>query len=84
MGASLAIPKATEGLAKTQGALEYALKLGAGQSRKDERGPFIPAVAFDLRARFGSRVAALVVAVSEDRHIAGYRARKAALRPRRS
>jgi uncharacterized membrane protein YccC len=39
-----------------------------------------PADALDLRARFGSRVAALVVAVSEDRHIAGYSARKAALR----
>jgi len=92
MGASLGIPNSAEGLAKTQDALDHARKLHAGQSRKDEGGPFIlhprevasllyaagapdhviaagalhdliektPAVAFDLRARFGSRVAALV------------------------
>ena len=112
MGASLGIPNSAEGLAKTRAAFDYAQKLHAGQSRKDEGGPFIlhprevasllyaagatdhviaagalhdviektPADALDLRARFGSRVAALVVAVSEDRHIAGYSARKAALR----
>ncbi len=34
----------------------------------------------DLRERFGSRVAALVVALSEDPAISGYTARKAALR----
>ena len=34
----------------------------------------------DLRERFGGRIAALVSAVSEDEHIAGYTARKAALR----
>jgi len=39
-----------------------------------------PATAFDLRRRFGSKVAALVVAVSEDESIHGYSARKAALR----
>ena len=37
-------------------------------------------VASDLRERFGSRVATLVLAVSEDGHIAGYARRKAALR----
>jgi (p)ppGpp synthase/HD superfamily hydrolase len=41
-----------------------------------------PATAFDLRRRFGSRIAALVVAVSEDQGIAGYAERKAALRDR--
>jgi hypothetical protein len=39
-----------------------------------------PASAPDLRKRFGSRVATLVLAVSEDECIAGYAARKAALR----
>jgi hypothetical protein len=39
-----------------------------------------PALASDLSARFGRRIAALVLAVSEDEHIAGYAARKAALR----
>jgi len=34
----------------------------------------------DLRERFGERIAALVSAVSENEHIAGYSARKAALR----
>ncbi|HEY1568300.1 MAG TPA: HD domain-containing protein [Solirubrobacteraceae bacterium] len=34
----------------------------------------------DLRERFGARVAALVVALSEDSAISGYNARKAALR----
>jgi (p)ppGpp synthase/HD superfamily hydrolase len=33
-----------------------------------------------LRARYGRRITALVLAVSEDKHIAGYAARKAALR----
>jgi len=37
-------------------------------------------VAFDLRERFGSRVATLVLAVSEDEQITGYVRRKAALR----
>ena len=37
-------------------------------------------VASDLRERFGSRVATLVLAVSEDEHITGYAQRKAALR----
>jgi (p)ppGpp synthase/HD superfamily hydrolase len=41
-----------------------------------------PATAFDLRRRFGSRIAGLVVAVSEDERIPGYTARKAALRDR--
>lgn len=36
--------------------------------------------AAELRKRFGSRVATLVVAVSEDERVAGYTARKAALR----
>jgi (p)ppGpp synthase/HD superfamily hydrolase len=39
-----------------------------------------PAVASDLHGRFGTRIAALVLAVTEDEHIAGYAARKAALR----
>lgn len=39
-----------------------------------------PITAFDLRRRFGSKVAALVVTVSEDQRIAGYTQRKAALR----
>jgi (p)ppGpp synthase/HD superfamily hydrolase len=34
----------------------------------------------DLRSRFGTRVATLVLAVSEDEHIRGYTKRKAALR----
>jgi (p)ppGpp synthase/HD superfamily hydrolase len=34
----------------------------------------------DLRERFGGTIAALVSAVSENKHIAGYEARKAALR----
>jgi HD domain len=38
------------------------------------------AVASDLRERFGSRITMLVLAVSEDEDIAGYAARKAALR----
>lgn len=38
------------------------------------------AVAGDLRRQFGSRVAALVLAVSEDQEISGYARRKAALR----
>ena len=37
-------------------------------------------VASDLRERFGSRVATLVLAVSEDERITGYEQRKAALR----
>jgi hypothetical protein len=39
-----------------------------------------PALASDLRKRFGSRIATLVLAVSEDQQIGGYTARKAALR----
>jgi len=39
-----------------------------------------PATAFDLRRRFGSTVAALVLAVSEDESIHGYAKRKGALR----
>jgi (p)ppGpp synthase/HD superfamily hydrolase len=85
MGASLGIPNSAEGVAKTQDALDYARKLHAGQLRKDEGGPFIlHPREVDLRARFGSRVAALVVAVSEDRHIVGYSARMAALRDQAS
>jgi (p)ppGpp synthase/HD superfamily hydrolase len=38
-----------------------------------------PLTAFDLRRRFGSEVAGLVLAVSEDRRIRGYGARKARL-----
>jgi (p)ppGpp synthase/HD superfamily hydrolase len=41
MGASVGIPNSAEGLAKTRDALDYARKLHAGQSRKDEGGPFI-------------------------------------------
>jgi (p)ppGpp synthase/HD superfamily hydrolase len=41
-----------------------------------------PATAFDLRRRFGSKVASLVLAVSEDEGIGSYAARKAALRDR--
>jgi (p)ppGpp synthase/HD superfamily hydrolase len=36
--------------------------------------------ASDLRKRFGNAIAKLVLAVSEDEHVAGYTARKAALR----
>ena len=39
-----------------------------------------PITAFDLRRRFGSKIAALVVTVSEDTGITGYAQRKAALR----
>jgi (p)ppGpp synthase/HD superfamily hydrolase len=39
-----------------------------------------PATAWDVRERFGGRIATLVLAVSEDEHIVGYSARKAALR----
>lgn len=39
-----------------------------------------PASGFDLRRRFGSNVASLVLAVSEDAHIRGYAERKGALR----
>jgi hypothetical protein len=39
-----------------------------------------PATAFHLRHRFGSTIAALVLAVSEDEHIASYNERKGALR----
>jgi (p)ppGpp synthase/HD superfamily hydrolase len=38
-----------------------------------------PTTVFELRRRFGSEVAALVLAVSEDERIAGYAKRKAAL-----
>jgi (p)ppGpp synthase/HD superfamily hydrolase len=38
-----------------------------------------PVTAFDLRRRFGSKIAALVLAVSEDKRIADYAQRKAAL-----
>jgi (p)ppGpp synthase/HD superfamily hydrolase len=39
-----------------------------------------PATAFDLRRRFGSTIASLVLAVSEDERIDGYNERKRALR----
>ena len=39
-----------------------------------------PATVFDLRRRFGSMIASLVLAVSEDERIAGYNERKRALR----
>ena len=39
-----------------------------------------PATPSYLRARYGRRITALVLAVSEDKHLAGYAARKAALR----
>ena len=39
-----------------------------------------PATGFDLRRRFGSNIASLVLAVSEDAHIHGYAERKGALR----
>jgi (p)ppGpp synthase/HD superfamily hydrolase len=41
-----------------------------------------PADASEVRCRFGSRIASLVVAVSEDEAISSYRERKAALRER--
>lgn len=41
-----------------------------------------PLTAFDLRRRFGSEVAGLVLAVSEDARIRRYRVRKATLRMR--
>lgn len=39
-----------------------------------------PATAFDLRRRFGTAIATLVLAVSEDEHIYAYTERKSALR----
>jgi hypothetical protein len=39
-----------------------------------------PATVFDLRRRFGSTIASLVLAVSEDERIAGFNERKRALR----
>jgi (p)ppGpp synthase/HD superfamily hydrolase len=39
-----------------------------------------PLTALDLRRRFGDEIATLVLAVTEDEHIAGYGRRKAALR----
>ena len=39
-----------------------------------------PTTEFDLRRHFGSKIAALVLAVSEDKQVRGYAHRKAALR----
>src|SRR3979490_276699 len=75
-GAFILHPREVASLLYAAGAPDHVIAAGALHDVIEKT----PANAFDLRARFGSRVAALVLAVSEDRHIAGYSARKAALR----
>src|SRR6266700_4148034 len=57
------------------GAPDYLIAAGALHDVIEKT----PATAFDLRRRFGSKVASLVLAVSEDERISSYTQRKDAL-----
>jgi (p)ppGpp synthase/HD superfamily hydrolase len=72
----IAHPREVASLLHDAGAPDHLIAAGALHDVIEKT----PALASDLRERFGSRIATLVLAVSEDEQIAGYAARKAALR----
>lgn len=69
-------PREVAGILHGGGAPDHLIAAGALHDVIEKT----PATAFDLRKRFGSGIASLVLAVSEDERIAGYAERKAALR----
>jgi hypothetical protein len=71
-------PREVAELLYAAGAPDYLIAAGALHDVIEKTR----ATAFGLRSRFGSKVASLVLAVSEDERIASYAARKAALRDR--
>jgi (p)ppGpp synthase/HD superfamily hydrolase len=69
-------PREVAALLRDAGAPDHLIAAGALHDVIEKT----PATALDLRRRFGSRIATLVLAVTEDEHIPRYAARKAALR----
>jgi (p)ppGpp synthase/HD superfamily hydrolase len=69
-------PREVASLLRHSGAPEHVIAAGALHDVIEKTG----AVGSDLRERFGPRITTLVLAVSEDKRIAGYAERKAALR----
>ena len=69
-------PREVVSLLQDAGAPDHLLAAGALHDVLEKT----PATAFDLRQRFGSRIATLVLAVTEDEHIPRFAERKAALR----
>jgi (p)ppGpp synthase/HD superfamily hydrolase len=75
-GAFILHPREVTRLLYGAGAPDHVIAAGALHDVIEKT----PAVAADLSKRFGSRVVTLVLAVTENKEIAGYTARKAALR----
>jgi (p)ppGpp synthase/HD superfamily hydrolase len=69
-------PREVASLLYDAGAPDHLIAAGALHDVIEKTG----VTASDLRKRFGNKIATLVLAVSEDERIAGYAARKAALR----
>lgn len=69
-------PREVVALLRDAGAPQHLIAAGALHDVIEKT----PATAFDLRRRFGSTIASLVLAVTEDEHIPRYAERKAALR----
>jgi HD domain-containing protein len=72
----IAHPREVAGLLLDAGAPGHVIAAGALHDVLEKT----PACAAELRARFGAKIAGLVLAVSEDARIASYAARKTALR----
>jgi guanosine-3',5'-bis(diphosphate) 3'-pyrophosphohydrolase len=69
-------PREVASLLYAAGAQDHLIAAGALHDLLEKT----PVTAFDLRRRFGSTIATLVLAVSEDEHISSYTERKGALR----
>lgn len=69
-------PREVASLLEDAGAPDHLIAAGALHDVIEKT----PATAFDVRRRFGDRVATLVLAVTEDEHVRRYAERKAALR----
>jgi (p)ppGpp synthase/HD superfamily hydrolase len=69
-------PREVASLLYAAGAPDHLIAAGALHDAIEKT----PVTAFDLRRRFGSEIATLVLAVSEDKGISGYTERKSALR----
>jgi (p)ppGpp synthase/HD superfamily hydrolase len=69
-------PREVASLLRRDGAPDHLIAAGALHDVLEKT----PAVVAELRERFGSTIAKLVVAVSEDSRVSGYAARKARLR----
>jgi (p)ppGpp synthase/HD superfamily hydrolase len=74
--AFIAHPREVASLLYAAGAPDHLIAAGALHDVIEKTA----VTGFDLRRRFGSTIAALVLAVSEDEHISGYAERKGALR----